>query len=196
VIDPNTLAREHGPYHGPYWVHIPDDTKGQIEMALVWACKFGRADVARYLLELGVDAASKDNDSMTALHWASARGLIDIIEILLAKGAPLEVRNTWGGTVVDSTAWFASNYPMPDADYPRVIEKLLEAGADAREIYPPLTGASARRCGTSSGTESELRLLDYQTGETHSPRRSRRTRRQSGPFVTFVCFVVKWFFRG
>jgi ankyrin repeat protein len=143
VIDPNTLAREHGPYHGPYWVHIPDDTKGQIEMALVWACKFGRADVARYLLELGVDAASKDNDSMTALHWASARGLLDVIEILLAKGAPLEVRNTWGGTVVDSTAWFAGNYPMPEADYPRVIERLLAAGADAREIYPPTTGAPA-----------------------------------------------------
>ena len=143
VIDAATLAEEHGPYVGPYWVHIPDDAKGQIEMALVWACKFGRAEVARLLLERGVDAASKDNDSMTALHWASARGLMDIIETLLAKGAPLEVRNTWGGTVVDSTAWFVSNYPMPDADYPRVIERLLAAGADVREIYPPATGVPA-----------------------------------------------------
>ena len=136
VVDGNTLSKEHGPYTGPYWVHIPDDAKGQIELSLVWACKFGRSEVARFLLERGVDAASKDNDSMTALHWASARGLLDIIDMLLARRAPLEVRNTWGGTVLDSTAWFAANFPMPDVDYPRVIERLLEAGADANEVNP------------------------------------------------------------
>jgi len=140
VVDANTLVKEHGPYRGPYWVNIPDDARGQIERALVWACKFGRSDVAQFLLERGVSAASKDNDDMTALHWASARGLLDIIDILLAKRAPLEVRNTWGGTVLDSTAWFAVNLPMPDADYPRVIARLLKAGADAREVYPELTG--------------------------------------------------------
>ena len=143
VVDANRLATAHGPYVGPYWVHIPDDAKGQIEMALVWACKFGRADVARLLLDRGVDPASKDNDDMTALHWASARGLLDIMEVLLAGKAPLEVRNTWGGTVVDSTAWFAVNAPMPGADYPRVIERLLKAGADPNEVYPPTTGIEA-----------------------------------------------------
>jgi len=74
VVDANTLVKEHGPYRGPYWVHIPDDTKGQIELALVWACKFGRSDVARALLDLGVDPAAKDNDKMSALHWAAGRG--------------------------------------------------------------------------------------------------------------------------
>ena len=140
VTDANTLTTAHGPYIGPYWVHIPDDAKGQIEMALVWACKFGRADIAGFLLERGVDPASKDRDDMTALHWASARGLFDIMEILLVRKAPQEVRNTWGGTVLDSTAWFAVNAPMSGVDYPRVIERLLEAGADPREVYPPRTG--------------------------------------------------------
>jgi ankyrin repeat protein len=143
VLDATTLSKAHGPYVGPYWVHIPDDTKGQIEMALVWACRFGRTDVARFLLELGVDATSKDNDKMTALHWASAGGLLEIIEMLIARNASLEVRNVWGGTVLDSTAWFAANAPMPDTDYPRVIERLLEAGADVREVYPPRTGIAA-----------------------------------------------------
>ena len=143
VIDANTLAKEHEPYRGPYWVHIPDDTKGQIQLAFVWACKFGRSEVARALLELGVNAAAKDNDQMSALHWASARGLLDIMELLLAKTVPLEERNVWGGTVLDSTAWFAKNAPADSADYPRVIERLLEAGADAREVYPPLTGIPA-----------------------------------------------------
>src|SRR5688572_23648986 len=143
VIDANTLAKEHEPYRGPYWVHIPDDTKGQIELALVWACKFGRSEVARALLDLGVNAAAKDNDQMSALHWASARGLLDTMEVLLAKTVPLEERNVWGGTVLDSTAWFAKNAPADGVDYPRVIERLLLAGADAREVYPPLTGIPA-----------------------------------------------------
>lgn len=143
VIDPDTLAKEPGPYRGPYWVHIPGDPTGQIELALVWACKFGRADVVEFLLERGVSAGAMDNDGMTALHWASARGLMPIIETLLERGAPLEVRNTWGGTVLDSTCWFAVNAPMPDVDYPRVIARLLQAGADAKEVYPPTTGIEA-----------------------------------------------------
>ncbi|HEX6313676.1 MAG TPA: ankyrin repeat domain-containing protein, partial [Gemmatimonadaceae bacterium] len=143
VLDPVTLARAHAPYRGPSWVHIPDDAKGQIEMALAWACKFGRGEVARFLIELGVDPMATDRDQMTALHWASARGMLDVMELLLSKRADLEARNTWGGTVVDSTAWFAANAPVPDVDYPRVIDRLLAAGADVNEIYPPLTGIDA-----------------------------------------------------
>ena len=142
VKDATTLSKAHEPYRGPYWVSIPDDPKGQLEMALVWACKFGRADVARYLLEVGVSARAQDKDQMTALHWACATGMLEIIDMLLARGAPLEVRNTWGGTVLDSTAWFVANSPHPNADYPRVIERLLQAGADPNEVYPPLTGVA------------------------------------------------------
>jgi hypothetical protein len=143
VVDPSTLSKEHGPYVGPYWVHIPDDARGQIELALVWACKFGRVEVAKWLLDVGVDPAARDQDQMTALHWASGHGIMELIEILLGRGVPLEVRNTWGGTVVDSTTWFAANLPSPGVDYARVIERLLEAGADVNEIYPPLSGIPA-----------------------------------------------------
>ena len=45
--------------------------------------------------------------------------------------------------MVDSTAWFAANSPMPDVDYPRVIDRLLAAGANVDQIYPPLTGIPA-----------------------------------------------------
>jgi len=143
VTGPTTLSKQHEPYRGPYWVSIPDDEKGQIEMALAWACKFGRADVARFLLEKGVSARSQDKDRMTALHWAAATGMLDIVDMLLERGAPLEVRNTWGGTVLDSTIWFVVNFPQPDADYPRIIERLLQAGADPDEVYPPVTGFAA-----------------------------------------------------
>jgi hypothetical protein len=142
VVDGDTLAKEHPPYRGPAWVSIPDDPRGQIEMALAWACKFGRADVARYLLEVGVNPRAQDSNQMTALHWASATGMLDIIDMLIAGGAPLEVRNTWGGTVLDSTTWFVVNAPYPNADYQRVIEKLLQAGADPNEVYPANTGVA------------------------------------------------------
>jgi hypothetical protein len=68
--------------------------------------------------------------------------MLDIIDMLIAGGAPLEVRNTWGGTVLDSTTWFVVNAPYPNADYQRVIEKLLQAGADPNEVYPANTGVA------------------------------------------------------
>ena len=108
--------------------------------ALAWACRFGRADVAKYLLGVGVSALAEDDNHMTALHSAAAAGMPEIVDMLLSKGAPLEVRNTWGGTVLDSTCWFVRNAPAEGADYPAVIERLVRAGADVNEVYPPLTG--------------------------------------------------------
>ena len=38
-------------------------------------------------------------------------------------GAPLEARNTWGGTVLDSTVWFARHAPVAGVD-PVAIDPL------------------------------------------------------------------------
>lgn len=142
AIDKDTLSHETE-FKVPYWVHIPTAAPDQIARAMVVACRFGRAEVARFLIELGVAADSADHDNMTALHWASASGLLDIMDMLLARGAQLEVRNTWGGTVLDSTMWFAANAPARGADYGAVARKLLMAGADPNEIYPFPTGIPA-----------------------------------------------------
>jgi ankyrin repeat protein len=142
VVDRNTLARLE-PLAVPYWVRIPADAPGQIALSLVVACRFSRSEVAKYLLDLGVDPSSADADQMTALHWASASGLIDIMKSLIAKGAPPEVRHVWGGTVLDSTVYFALNYPDKGVDYPAVIEVLLSAGADVGAVDPPVTGNTA-----------------------------------------------------
>jgi hypothetical protein len=141
VIDRNTLRREE-PLRVPYWVNIPADAPGQIARSLVLACRFGRADVAHYLLELGVSCDSADQDDMTALHWASASGLHDVMRILIERGAPLEARNRWGGTVLDSTMWFAVNFPANGVDYARVARQLLAAGADPDEVTPFPTGVT------------------------------------------------------
>ena len=142
VVDRDTLARME-PLSVPYWVHIPPDAPGQIALSLVVACRFSRPDVARYLLDIGVDAGAADHQRMTALHWASATGMMDIMRELLRQGAPLEVTNEWGGTVLDSTLYFALNHPYPGVDYPAVLETLLDAGADVRALDPRPTGSPA-----------------------------------------------------
>lgn len=140
VLDRDTLSHQE-PLRVPYWVHIPEDAPGQIARAMVVACRFGHPDVARFLVDLGVDPASADHEGMSALHWASARGLTAIMAHLLAKGAPLEARNTWGGTVLDSTVWFAQNAPSAGVNYAIIVRQLLEAGADPMEVYPFPTGS-------------------------------------------------------
>ena len=75
---------------------------------------------------------------MTALHHAAAHGLIDLARALVARGAPLEVENVWGGTGLDSTAYFAEFAPIRGVDYAPVLQMLVDAGADVRVLdeYP------------------------------------------------------------
>jgi Ankyrin repeat len=71
---------------------------------------------------------------MTGLHCAAANGYMDIVTLLLERGAPLEAKNTWGGTVLDSTVYFALHHPVHGVNYPAVIETLIAAGADVRAV--------------------------------------------------------------
>jgi ankyrin repeat protein len=143
VRDRETLA-PHVRRHGPPWFHAPENPTTHIEHAFIAACKFGHADVARYFLDLGVTVAARDD--MTPLHWAAAHRYADVVRLLLTAGAPLEERNTWGGTVLDSTIWFAKNPPIDhpygaiDVGYIPILKLLIEAGANVEEVYPFPTG--------------------------------------------------------
>ena len=145
VVDKKTL-RPGVPFVAPGWWGVPNDAQTHIALAFVWSCKFGRTAAAEYLLDLGMDPGVGDIDHMTGLHWAAGHRYLDLVERLLARGAPLDVRNTWGGTVLDSTVWFSGNPPIgyppasPDRDYPAVVETLIRAGADVKEVTPFPTG--------------------------------------------------------
>ncbi len=119
------------------WPPLPRDPKAHVELALVWACRFGRAGVVSTMLGRHVDPAAADVDRMTGFHVAAANGHMEVIDLLVGHSAPLEARNRWGGTVLDSTVFFALNGPVPGVSYPAVVERLLAAGADARAVDLP-----------------------------------------------------------
>ena len=141
VLDRDTLAPGVRQFE-TRWLRTPREPKPHLEMALGWACRFGHQGTATILLDLGVDPATGDVDAMTPLHWAAANGQLDLIDRLIARAAPLEARNRWGGTVLDSTVYFALHAapgwpPVAGADYPAVLERLLAAGADVTAVELP-----------------------------------------------------------
>jgi hypothetical protein len=109
---------------------MPKEGQKRIELALVWASSFGRTEIVKFMLGRGVNPGSSNKDSMTALHLASTQGHTDIIRLLLDQGAPLEVKNRWGGTVLSTTIFFAYNHAVTGVDYTEIVELLLARGAD------------------------------------------------------------------
>jgi ankyrin repeat protein len=129
-----------------YWIHVPKERKARIGLALVWASALGHRAIVELLLIRGADPGSRDpSNDMTALHWAAANRQLDIMDVLIAHGAPLETLNTWGGTVFYSTIWMARNgswFPAippsqrpPGEAYLPVLQKLVDAGAKLHEPY-------------------------------------------------------------
>jgi ankyrin repeat protein len=75
-------------------------------IALVYACKLGHLDAARWLLDRGapLGRAPYDHDA-TPLHWAAHENHPDVCELLLARGADRTVRDTsFDGTPADWAA--------------------------------------------------------------------------------------------
>jgi ankyrin repeat protein len=120
----------------------PTATKAQMEAGLMWACEFGQANVVEFLLDRGLDPGTEVH-GMGGLHWTMVGGHLDIINLLLARGAPLEAKNIYGGTALGAATWAVRHsdpvyrWPEVDTDWAEIIRTLLEAGADVYEAdYP------------------------------------------------------------
>ena len=64
------------------------------------------ADV-RHLIEGGADLDEMDQYGLTALHWAALNGCLDLVKLLVNRGAQLNVRDetTTGLTPTDLAHW-------------------------------------------------------------------------------------------
>ncbi len=125
----------------------PSATQAQMESGFIWACEYGRAEVADFLLSAGVDPNTYRQHKLTGLHWAAMSGDLDTVTAVLKHKPPLEARNVWGGTPLASAVWAAAEADAddparPKGDWRSVIEALLESGADVSAVEYPTGSAS------------------------------------------------------
>jgi ankyrin repeat protein len=99
-----------------------------IQTAFWWACEFARTPVIACLLDQGIDLRAQNGSGQTALHLAALAGSVDAVRLLVGRGAPLEIENAWGGTVLGNVLWAAVNHDA-HVDYARIVEALVTAGA-------------------------------------------------------------------
>jgi hypothetical protein len=112
-------------------------TKEQLQEGFRFACGYGRDEEVEFLLAKGVDLAAQSGDGQTGLHWAVIGGHRETVKLLLRHNAPLEVKNMYGGTVVDQALWSAAH--GGDADvYIAILEALVDAGAKIPERHVPV----------------------------------------------------------
>ena len=104
-------------------------TATENDVRLVDAVESRDSALARSLLDSGVPVAETQPDGTTALHWASHLEQIDLVDLLLGKGADPNVTNRYGVTPLSLAATNGS---------PAVITALLDAGA--RPTRPPRMG--------------------------------------------------------
>jgi ankyrin repeat protein len=94
--------------------------------ALACACFIGQTDAAEYLLAHGANLVAGAGTGLNGFHWAANRGQLDTVRALIRHGMPLEIPNSYGGTVLGGTVWAAIHEPR--ATQLAIIEALLQAG--------------------------------------------------------------------
>jgi len=114
------------------------------------ACSAGHRDVVEHLVEAGARLDSKDVEGMTGLHRAVWNDRLEVTRLLVARGAPLEARNAYGGTVLGMLLWVIENHPHPRSHSVALVELLLGAGAELRDRTtgdPAVDAVLRRRAG-------------------------------------------------
>lgn len=106
--------------------------------ALMMACWYDQQDIVRFLLDHGVDVTARDPDGGgTALHVAAYRGSAGLVELLIGRGAPVNVNDDRHGTpplVWALHAWLVEGRGHVES-YGAVLKRLAAAGARVREAW-------------------------------------------------------------
>ena len=110
-------------------------TSDHMKSAFKWACAYGHIDVVRFLLERGIDVGERHRGE-TPLHVAAYGGYVEIVGLLLTRGAPVEARDeVWDGTPLGWALFGLANgsHEAKRSRYYAVVERLIAAGA----VVPP-----------------------------------------------------------
>lgn len=104
-----------------------DDEPQTLAEVFSAACMLGHPRAAEYLLEKGVDPLAGTRTGLNGFHYAASSGRLEIIKLLIARRVPMEVKNMYGGTVLEQAMWSAVNEFTES--HAAIIEALIEAGA-------------------------------------------------------------------
>ncbi len=107
------------------------------EMALRYAAAYGNGNVVTFMLDRGVGVDAHTGDGETALFYAVLSGHLDVIELLLARGARPGVRTRYGGDMVGAALWRAGHGGAPDL-YLKIVDALVAAGGVVPARHPPI----------------------------------------------------------
>ncbi len=99
------------------------------------AVRFDRVELARSLLDAGAVITAAGQHDASPLHWAAWQGKVASIELLLDRGAPIElVDPSFGSTPLGWAAHGSKNCGQGSGDHARAVELLIARGANVRAI--------------------------------------------------------------
>lgn len=104
-----------------------DDESETLAEVFSAACMLGHAPAAGYLLDRGVDALAGTRTGLNGFHYAASSGRLAVIKLLIECEVPMEVRNMYGGTVLEQALWSAVHEHKPS--HGEIVEALVDAGA-------------------------------------------------------------------
>jgi ankyrin repeat protein len=77
-----------------------DSYDSHLRTSLIWATFYNNLDLLKWLIANGADINHQDNVGYTALHFAGQEKKLESAQLLLDKGASLEIADMHGNTPI------------------------------------------------------------------------------------------------
>lgn len=112
---------------------VSDATEAERRSGFALACAYGHAAVVEFLLDLGLEVGARltlVGWGHTGLHVAALRAHVDVVRVLLGRGALVNVKDeTWGTPPLVWALHGSSEETAPPERYYAVVRLLVAAGA-------------------------------------------------------------------
>lgn len=116
------------------------DKSDTISVEFFKAVNSGDIKKVERLLQLGADVNQKETMGDIPLHVTAKKGNFDLVKVLVTHGADVNKADPWGWTPLHHAAAGFNNRPSNEDDKLKVVEFLLENGAeiksDGRGVTP------------------------------------------------------------